>query len=142
VRYDHTNTTSTAAVSFALAEHRPCREAGGCLVSSATHHGDDQYIDATWLRWVAFNQVTKPANPTRGWLCTARLGPCARNSDSGSAEIESSMQTAIFLLIERWTPGCPLPPAQDTVTHQSPRHPPKASRDSPVAIHRAQHYAD
>jgi hypothetical protein len=56
-----------------------------------------------------FSQVCQLANPTRGWLCTARLGPCARNGDGGSAEIESSMQTAIFLLIERWTPpACPL----------------------------------
>lgn len=50
------------------------------------------------------SQVAKPANPTRGWLCTARLGPYARNGDGGSAEIESSVQTPIFLLMERWNP--------------------------------------
>jgi hypothetical protein len=92
--YDHTDTTSTAGVSFALAAHRPCREVGSCLVSSATHNGDDQYIDATWPGWGSPQPGCQPANPTRGWLCTARLGPCARNGDGGSAEIESSVQTA------------------------------------------------
>lgn len=110
MRYDHANTTSIAVASFALAAHGPCREAGSCLVSSATHHGDDQYIDATWLRWVAFNQVANLPNPTRGWLCTARLGPCARNSDSGSSEIESLMQTAIFCSSKGGTPAVLPPP--------------------------------
>jgi hypothetical protein len=142
VGYDHRNTTSTAGVSFALAAHRPCREVGSCLISSATHNGDDQYIDATWPRWGSLQPGCQPANPTRGWLCTARLGPSARNGDGGSAEIESSVQTAIFCSSKGGPPACPLSGAGRSGspsrrgTHQ------KASRDLPAAIHRAQHYAD
>jgi hypothetical protein len=132
--YNHTSNTSTVAVSFALAAHRPCREVGSCLISSATHNGDDQYIDATWLRWVIFNQVANlPTPPQDG---CARQGsvplPVTAIVDPTTCSRQCGLQSS---LIERWAPAV-LFPALDIAVQQSPRHPPKESRDSPVAIHR------
>jgi hypothetical protein len=102
----------------------------------ATHHGDDQYFDATWLRWVTFSQVANlPTPPADG---CARQGsvplPATAIVDPSRWSRRCRLQSFAHRKVD---PGCPLPGA-GYCSSPIARHPPKASRDSPVAIQRVQ----